>query len=79
MIRRSITPIKAVLVKAMLLHKAGQSRQQNTPPNHQSVNKNQQILKCYLLDFISIRICRKTPSRLRRHEMSLLGKRMMTL
>jgi hypothetical protein len=79
MICRSTTPIKAVLTKAMLLHKAGQSRQQNTPPNHQSVNKSQQILKCYLFDFISIRVCRKTPGWLGRHEMSLLGKRMMTL
>jgi hypothetical protein len=79
MIRRSITPIKAVLIKAMLLHKAGHSRQQSTAPNHQSVNKSQQILKYYLPDFISIRICRKTPGRLGRHEMSLLGKRMITL
>jgi hypothetical protein len=44
MIRPSITPIKAVPIKAILLHKAGQSRQQNTPPNHQSVNENHQIL-----------------------------------
>jgi hypothetical protein len=52
---------------------------QNTPPNHQSVNKNQQILKCYFLDFLSIKICCKIMSRLGGPEMSLLGKRMMTL
>jgi len=45
----------------------------------QSVNKTQQILKCYLLNFILIRICRKITSWLGRHEMSSLGKRMMTL
>ncbi|MDC0101793.1 hypothetical protein OAJ39_05315 [Alphaproteobacteria bacterium] len=43
----------------------------------QSVNKTQQISKGYLLNFISIRICRKIASWLRRHEMSSLGKRMM--
>ena len=36
-------------------------------------------IKCYLFNFISIRICRKITSQPGRHEMSLLGTGMTTL
>jgi rhodanese-related sulfurtransferase len=75
---RSLAARNAALEAGAMLALLG-GKAKPTPPNHQSVNKNQQILKCYLLDFFSIKICCKIISRLRRPEMLLLGKRLMTL